>query len=442
MGQTLSCLGAPSPARASSVSPPHTAPAPGQGHGENLEFQHEGLVWRSTLGSLHFVAPGFEDATHLLEYLPTAFRSHMHRLELRPGSLAQRQLVAALSEFGRELTAPVLRNMMLHGHRPHLLPALGVLLRYRVLDFSYRSENDSHCDIGLLGARHCTVLHRMAVAGGEQRHGNHPHSTLAERFSMLREAGVDLDMPCAHGETPLMWAVRWGSMAAARALVGASASVMLYDHRGHTPLHMAAQNGDCQMTHFLVSAGHGPDVRTHDRHQWTALHVAAAHGHCRVIRALQQAGANMNALDHNGDSPLLLAVRRHHPHTVRSLAKSGANVNLAHGPEHYTALHWAAQLGALTEVHALLEAGANVMARAHGGVRPLHLTGYRHSYPIAQVDIAAALLDRGAILDIRDSHGKRTIDVAGEQGNEHVFEFLVSRGAATPHHLDLQAVGP
>lgn len=441
MGNVMSCFGSGVARTAHEAG--HQSAAE-----ERSELFRQGLIRRSLIGALHSVEPGFHEASEVLRDLPDEFcpHKHGHRLELEDGSLAQRSIVAALGQFAHhELSADSLREMMLLGVRPHLLPALGVLLHYRLLDFSVKHEHDVHCGSGLFGHRHCTVMHTMALHGKETEDIS-THSSLDERFAVLKQAGVDLDVPCAHGDTPLIWAVRWGSLAAVQALVRAGAKVDHHDSEGYTALHRAAQRGDAATVEFLAQHGHAPDLPIADRHHRTALHLATQGGHKRSISALSRAGANMNALDADFESPLVLAVRGHHLHALRALVRSGANINFRHGPHGYTALHWATRLGSAPMVRALLSLGADVNARARDGSRPLHFIGLNHSeagYSVAGMkSIADILLASGASLDAADNRGSTAIDVAADQGNQFIFEHFLLRGAIARHPLDLAAASP
>src|SRR5262245_62071004 len=76
---------------------------------------------------------------------------------------------------------------------------------------------------------------------------------------------------------------------------------------------------------------------------------------------------------------------------VRTLLKSGADVNTAQG-DGMTALHWAAQKGDLELAQTLLYAGANVRATTRvGGYTPLLIASKIGNAPVVE-----ALLGAGA----------------------------------------------
>jgi uncharacterized protein len=80
-------------------------------------------------------------------------------------------------------------------------------------------------------------------------------------------------------------------------------------------------------------------------------------------------------------------------------------------------------------VEALLDKGANVMARNSGGFSPLHAAANAGSVPIAKL-----LLDKGAVLDDADNKaGVTPLMVAGERNHVELAEFFVAQGANVGH---------
>ena len=365
----------------------------------------------------------------------------MHRLEVRPGSPAERAIRDALAAFGPQgITEHTLREMMLAGALPESLPALRTLLYYRLVDFSRIEQHDPHCDTNRLEQpRHCSLLHCMAVAGTESGHG---HSSLAERFALLKEAGIDLDVPCANGETPLMWAARYHRPAAARALLAAGADIFACENRGYTPLHLAAEAGHAEMVALLCEASQSPNLLTANTLKWAPLHVAAAKGQCAVISALHRCDANMDLQAADCASPLLVAVRSRHPHTIASLIEHGASVDFPQGADRHTALHCAARRGLAKEARALLKAGAKANAKTRSGYRPLHFIALYTGHIEQQLEIVQALLDGGAKIDAAAHNQKRPVDLAAEKGNAHIYDVLVDRGASTPPKLNTATYDP
>ena len=102
------------------------------------------------------------------------------------------------------------------------------------------------------------------------------------------------------------------------------------------------------------------------------LFDATAEGDARAVARLLKAGACANAVDSQGDTPLLCAAQAGHMPVVRLLLEAGALVTPANISDE-TALHVAAWAGHVDVVEALLAAGAPVNCRGPDGEVPLLL---------------------------------------------------------------------
>lgn len=88
---------------------------------------------------------------------------------------------------------------------------------------------------------------------------------------------------------PLHSAVAGNHLAIVQALVEAGADVNAAQQGGFTPLMGAAQNGNAEVTRFLLSHGAGLDTRTSEgRSAWS---LAAEENHEEVLKLLREAGA-------------------------------------------------------------------------------------------------------------------------------------------------------
>jgi len=107
---------------------------------------------------------------------------------------------------------------------------------------------------------------------------------------------------------------------------------------------------------------------------WTPLHLAAFFGHTAAVKALLEAGAPVNERGKNpmANLPLHAAAAGRKVDIVILLIENGAAVNARqHGG--WTALHAAAQNGDANIVHVLIGAGADVKARADNNQTALDL---------------------------------------------------------------------
>ncbi|MEX2466716.1 MAG: ankyrin repeat domain-containing protein [Gemmatimonadota bacterium] len=125
------------------------------------------------------------------------------------------------------------------------------------------------------------------------------------------------------------------------------------------------------------------------------------------------------------DAPIADAAMRGDVDAVRSLVRSGADVNEAQG-DGMTALHWAADRGDVELARLLLYAGANVEAGTRiGRYTPLHIAARQ-----AREDVVIALLDAGADPGARTTNsGSTPLHLAAASGDPEIVSVFLARGA-------------
>ena len=157
---------------------------------------------------------------------------------------------------------------------------------------------------------------------------------------------------------------------------GADANTNLY---GIPLIHHACDRNDVEFASLLLL--HGADVELREWTGRTALHEAAEEGHSGdIIKVLLENGVDINAIDNNCRTALLVAMKNPNSseceRVVKQLLESGASVTPSdvYG---FTALHWAASDGRVKIACQLLEAGADIDARNYDGETAAdHLYGW------------------------------------------------------------------
>ena len=107
---------------------------------------------------------------------------------------------------------------------------------------------------------------------------------------------------------------------------------------------------------------------------------------------------------------------------VNALIAAGADVNK--GDTFGTPLHTAVARGNLDIIKALLDAGANIEAKAVGAAHPLHFAALSN-----QPAAAALLIQRGAQIEALNSQKMTALMVAALNGKVEVAEALIDAGA-------------
>ena len=124
------------------------------------------------------------------------------------------------------------------------------------------------------------------------------------------------------------------------------------------------------------------------------------------------------------DSPVADAAMKGDKDAVRTLLKSGGDVNASQG-DGMTALHWASIKGDAELAQMLIYAGANVKATTRlGGYSPLILAARE-----GHADVIAALLAAGADPKAATTTGTSVLMLAAASGNARAVTMLVENGA-------------
>lgn len=199
---------------------------------------------------------------------------------------------------------------------------------------------------------------------------------------------------------PLTEAIRTNQASKVALLLQHGASVQVFRDR-NTFLHVAAEkNVAPAIMEMLIDSG--VPVDSPDGLGMTPLQVAAAHSCVRAVRLLLRYGADPNcrvAIDY-ARRPAALFFAAEKPRSrwkdnkavIRTLISHGAQVN-ATNSEQKTPLSVAVAEGAIKQAQALLDMGANVMARDAGGNTVLHLAA---ASPSCRPDLLIGLVGKGA----------------------------------------------
>jgi ankyrin repeat protein len=183
---------------------------------------------------------------------------------------------------------------------------------------------------------------------------------------------------------------------------------------GDSPLLTALYHGRRDLAELMLAHGRRLDA-----------YEAAAVGEVDALRAALDAEPDVvNRLSHDGWTLLHLAGFFRHADAVRLLLERGADAGaVSTNAMRNTPLH-AAMAGPLPVegLRMLLDAGADVNARQHGGYTALQ-SAAQHG----RVDLIDLLLDAGADPDAATDDGRRPIDMATDP---RVKAHLRARGAA------------
>jgi uncharacterized protein len=219
-------------------------------------------------------------------------------------------------------------------------------------------------------------------------------------------------MPDAAGPgEQLLEAARKGDLAAMEALLAAHPETLEHrNHLGQSAVLLAQYHRKPDAIRFLLS--HSPNL---------TLHEACATGvQARAETVLQEVPRMIDAHSPDGFTPLALACFFGHKELAMWLINRGANLDLAAKNQMQVApIHAAAAGRALEIVRALVEAGADVNARQHGGFTALHAAAQE-----GDEAMTSYLLEKGADRNARADNNQCALDFALQRGHAGVVALL------------------
>jgi truncated hemoglobin YjbI len=152
----------------------------------------------------------------------------------------------------------------------------------------------------------------------------------------------------------------------------------------------------------------------------TLLHAAAGAGDLLTVELLLRLGAAPDTADSGGHTPLYCVANECKApggaNVVRALVQAGASVDARDGVKHCTALHMAARRDNVEIAEALLDCGAALEVRDSLGETPL-----RRAVNCNQTGVAALLLKRGADRHSIGSRGLTAVLAARSNAMKRLF---------------------
>ncbi|XP_055954510.1 putative ankyrin repeat protein RF_0381 [Patella vulgata] len=183
-------------------------------------------------------------------------------------------------------------------------------------------------------------------------------------------------------------------------LVESGADVNLEDIDGKTPIQLAAERG--MVTTVIYLAERGAEINI-GSHQGTLFHCLAESGHMsdsydECVQLLITKGVDINKLNLSNKTPLYLAVCKENEEMVKSLIKSGCDVNIKVGDESVLMTSIRRRRKTISEI--LIQAECDVNTPDKNGVTPL--------MECIQTDnqvLVKQLIDHGAFVNAKDNKG-------------------------------------
>lgn len=257
------------------------------------------------------------------------------------------------------------------------------------------------------------------------------------------------------GKTPLIIAVGNSYIDTAKILIENGANINAVDIEGWSALSYAVNNGDIEIAKLLLEnkakikdelliAIKSPIVESRinimkllidnkaninyaDEDEFTPLNIAIESGDMELTKFLITNGANVNSLMQDGVSLIGYAIAQNNMDLLQILIENGANVNYTNGDSWAdTPLKTASRLGLDNVVRILLTRNVDINAVDINGNTALHTAALN-----SQLSVVKLLLEKNPNLDIQNKVGNTALHLAVISGNIDIVGELVLKGANT-----------
>jgi len=312
------------------------------------------------------------------------------------------RLIPLSTERGSAALEHGVKNLTLHAIEEGKLDSVDDGYHSKSVDLeSLKKENicpESEQDSNELAE----LAHKQAVAdrvftvddeGDTQLHSSIIH--LLEPMSLFFISLVPdcsfLNIPNNYLQTPLHLTVITKQHLLTRTLMTSGAKVDVKDHKGNTPLHIAAKEGDALSAEILLRPVQYEEIKD-----------------LTYPISYQQIPQNLESRNYDGQVCIHLAAEGCHIDALSVLLSKGANINARDGKSGRTILHYAAESGNLTLLEFLLgQDNLDVDALTYSGLTPAMLAYGRNNTEVVQ-----RLKAKGACFD-SDESGEEEMDDEG-----------------------------
>lgn len=199
-------------------------------------------------------------------------------------------------------------------------------------------------------------------------------------------------------------------------------------------MRIACENGDLAKVTQLVQSGVSVNTPKTDGWKSYPLHIAAWNGNAELTKLLLELGAERTHHDGNGLLPIHIAANKDDSlaiEVVRLLLHKDS-INLACIHSQMTALHYAAAKNNLEIVSLLIENGASIQERSQNGNTALHMAiqeAGTHKREKQRYETILRILDAGASMDAVNWLGESPLHAACYYDMPDVVQSLIDAGA-------------
>lgn len=155
----------------------------------------------------------------------------------------------------------------------------------------------------------------------------------------------------------------------------------------------------------------------------TALMNAINKNNISLVEQLIQNGADVDELDQNQDSPLVISAYKGYNQIVKLLLDAGADVHAVDPGMKATALHAAAYAGRTEAAKLLIDYHIDINKQGpYNGYTALHDAVWQNNS-----EIASLILEAGADLNLLSNDGKSALDFAKAKNRKEIVVLIENK---------------
>jgi uncharacterized protein len=271
-----------------------------------------------------------------------------------------------------------------------------------------------------------TIMHNLCIM-------SQPSSTEYLNLILKYCPNANVNIMDKSGDSPLLLAAFSGNLENVRILIEHGANVNQLGAYKASPLFYASSGGYEEIVEILLKNGAIVDVLAENRR--TPLMIAMKEGNKYIVENLLNAGADPNRKDVDGCSALLyacgLSFSSDNPtanpnvknEIVLLLIAKGCDVNAINN-DGFTPLMVACREGNAEIVESLIGHNANLNAQYHSGETSLVFASYN-----GNLRIVKSLIKAGADINLSNNLGATPLSMAKSKNQNEVVKYLKEQGA-------------
>jgi len=188
-------------------------------------------------------------------------------------------------------------------------------------------------------------------------------------------------------------------------------------------IHEAVKSGDFEKVKSLIQ-NDKQLANLKDEDGRTPLHWAALRRNSEIVKLLLENGANPSPMDKNGDTPINYAIGRLPEKTIDLMLDYGAKFDST-GVKALNVLQLSARFG----LERLFKIASEKGGPSLFSDSSVNTETLKSAILGGSVELVKLLIEKGVDVNTASKYGGQPLDIAYENGNNQIIEYLKSKGA-------------